>query len=757
MTRLAEMADRFEAPRAGLWSWSGPLPVYRQGWKIHINVASTQIMDAIQHAEPVLKRFPYKRPRSPEIARKLESGRVLGPAAGKLITVYPGGRDCAIEAVTLLADSLRGFHGPLPGRDRRHELGSGVSYRFGGVRTRAHGSFPVVRSPDGAYIPDRRDEFVTFPRWEPDLFLGSYGHADLEAAMIRQLREMLGADELTHELLQQNTCWIARVTYTRDGETVTGIAKWGVARLTGQAGVRRVLGEYETMIRLPAWTVPHIHAQVLAGDCAALIAEDLGDGADIAAVPRSIDEYTRIEDGLSMLRSALTRHGAYTSDLALANVRWRDGKLALVDAETRGAVSEADARAILSEAERQSAASLASSLLGVNELGRPGPFPWLSQAVELRKGDLSTRDEDTGALHAIEQDTRALAERVAAAGLRSLTLSCRELVRRGIHGLDEASLFRGLAGLTWTVLDGGSVGVGCDAARVLMAAPDLMRCDGGLFSGGAGIALTVALTGLEAGDRHLVCAGEQALCELGSRPVARDDLFSGLAGIVAALCGLIARDPGGQTRDALETASLRLAHALRMRSRHETDRTPPRGLAYGDEGLWLAGAQALAHLEGETRDELASALAASVAADSGEGGAVSDVMCRGRAGTALALIEVMAVLPSLVMPIPGPVDARVSGAGLCHGAAGLLLPASSSRHQPGAASWQGGFRQRIVCAIAGTARGSASDVGWIDDRTGCLGTAFMTGSAGIVSSLLRYLGSGRLGMPHLASNEIFCD
>ena len=750
--QIAGKAEVFDASHTGLWAWSGSSVEWRQGWKVHINVASTEIMSVLRRASSILDCFPHKIPRSFSVAMKLESGRFYGPAAGKLITVYPGTRSQTIEAVRILGDALDGFHGSFPDRDRRHDLTGAVSYRFGGARVSTNGvigAIPVVTSPNGNRVSDRREEFVTFPPWEQDLFANSYGRDDVEAAMVGHLSEMLAAEELVYELVRRGACWVARITYLRDGNRATGIAKWGAAQLTGHAGVRRIIDECKNVDRLPAWSVPRIQERYFAADRAVMVAEDLGDSADIAALPKSIEEYNRLEQAVSTLSSTLSQHGVFISDLTLANLRWREDRLAIIDVEAPPTATGRMIHAVMAEAKRQREASLASKLLGIGEIGRPGPFPFLKQAVELRKRDLSTTVGPRDEVSAMEQDARVLTERVVTPALRSLDRPCREwswkLAERGTCDLEQASLFRGLAGLTWTILDGGSIDTASAAARALMAQPGLMRSDGGLYFGGAGIALTVALAGTTAGDEQMARAGEQALRELGSGTATRDDLFSGQAGIVVALCGLQAR--GRETSDVLRTASLTLVP--RLRARHDS---PVRGLGYGVEGLWLASALALRYLDDDrVRDTLASALAESVSVIyAASAGPASDSLCLGRAGVASALIEVMTALPDLNIQIPAPVGTRFGGAGLCHGAAGMLLGTKPSRIRGApAGEWQGEFQRRVICAINGTARITAGGIGWIDDRTGRLGSAFMTGSGGIVSRMLWFLGRGRLGLPHL--------
>jgi hypothetical protein len=743
---------------SNLWAWHGPTPENRQGWKIHINVGSQEIVHALSRCRSALQGVPHKTPRSPGAAAALEADR-YSAAAGKLVTAYPRTRDEAGDIVAGLTQALAGLHGPLPSRDRRLILASCVSYRYGSVpnqRLDLPGPLPTVTAPDGSMLPDRMNCYLTHPPWERDLFSPSYGHDDLENEMIAGLRHMLAVKHLDYSLLKTGAIWVARIGGLSRPGPETSVAKWAVCSLLGASAVRRIADEAEMIESLPADIVPRVQGLVIGEHGAVAVVEDLGDGEAGATAVKSAGEYQRLRDGLLRLKEEFARRGGGVTDLSPANLRWRGSNLVLVDVEAAGrAAGPADMKSASGRIERQREATLTASLLGVAELSRPGPYPWQAQAAGLvlrsLEGPSADLDDQQSTIAALSSMTALIMPQALASLSAAFAVQHGAISERGARAVEEMTLFRGFAGLVWALLAAGQLEDAYRGACLLMADPGLMRRPGGLYFGGAGVSLTVAAAGLATGAEVLVDAGELALRDIAGHPPDRADLFSGVAGQVIALSAIAEGGPGARTREALNASSRALAAALTEPARLGRDGQPRRGLGYGVDGLWLAAATALGVLEdGRARQSLQHALIASLNdAPQVQSTVAEDSLCRGRAGMALAARLACDRLPGTRAEIPAPNGTRAGSAGVCHGIAGQLLagdlvPADAS----GDGWWSAGFRRRILSAVLACARQTDAGVSWIDDRTGQPGPALMTGSAGVIVSVNQADRPGSLGLPH---------
>ncbi|GAB7187177.1 lanthionine synthetase LanC family protein [Kitasatospora sp. Ki12] len=147
-------------------------PVRRQGWKLHVSATPLSAPMVLTRAAEVLvaARAPFKCAGTPGRLAELVSARHDRGGGGKFITVYPDDDD----HFRRLAEELHRATAYLPGpgilSDRAYRPGSLVHYRYGAFRgfprlTNDGSPEPMLRTPDGGFVRDRRQAGFSPPPW----------------------------------------------------------------------------------------------------------------------------------------------------------------------------------------------------------------------------------------------------------------------------------------------------------------------------------------------------------------------------------------------------------------------------------------------------------------------------------------------------------------------------------------------------------------------------------------------------------------
>ena len=150
------------------------LPI--QGWKIHVSSNIINAREIINAVIPVLKQHEtsFKFALDKNILSLMNGKSWARQGAGKFITIYPAEDKfkSLIENLYLATKDLEGLYILS---DKRYKDSKTIFYRYGGMRQ--HDIFnikgertPVLVSPDGKNIPDRRLPYYAFPEWAEEPF-----------------------------------------------------------------------------------------------------------------------------------------------------------------------------------------------------------------------------------------------------------------------------------------------------------------------------------------------------------------------------------------------------------------------------------------------------------------------------------------------------------------------------------------------------------------------------------------------------------
>ena len=142
------------------------------GWKLHVSstVLAAPVVLARTADVLVRERCTFKFTRDLERLGHLVSNQCERGSGGKFLTVYPHDD----EQFRRLADELDrvtdGLPGPAVLSDRPVRPGGIVHYRYGAFRGSStlsnDGAFqPVITSPDGQKVPDKRQPWFSPPPW----------------------------------------------------------------------------------------------------------------------------------------------------------------------------------------------------------------------------------------------------------------------------------------------------------------------------------------------------------------------------------------------------------------------------------------------------------------------------------------------------------------------------------------------------------------------------------------------------------------
>ena len=151
-----------------------------QGWKLHVSATVVSCEQTLGRVLPLLvgERASFKVAASVQHLAELNDGEGGVSQIGKFITVYPEDDEQAVRLTARLDEATRGLAGPEVPSDRPLRRGSAVHYRYGGFDERIvqlpYGEIaPAIVRPDGELIPDRRSVAYEAPEWVEDPFLAA--------------------------------------------------------------------------------------------------------------------------------------------------------------------------------------------------------------------------------------------------------------------------------------------------------------------------------------------------------------------------------------------------------------------------------------------------------------------------------------------------------------------------------------------------------------------------------------------------------
>lgn len=148
-----------------------------QGWKIHVSTCQRDATEVLKAVARVLAEGTtnWKFALDLPTLELLNSKNWERGGAGKFITVYPKDTATFEALIEKIAQSTFRYEGPYVLSDRRYRASSVVYYRYGGMkpvtRLNVRGErVPVLVSPNGALVPDRREAQFVVPAWAKDPF-----------------------------------------------------------------------------------------------------------------------------------------------------------------------------------------------------------------------------------------------------------------------------------------------------------------------------------------------------------------------------------------------------------------------------------------------------------------------------------------------------------------------------------------------------------------------------------------------------------
>lgn len=169
--------------RIGVWSHvlppadSGVPALAVQGWKIHLSAIEENcklILESV--AQLLLQRdVQFKFANDCRTMRMMTSKRWPRGGSGKFITVYPRTETEFKDLIELLYQEVGSNIGSYILSDRRYKDSRCIYYRYGGIIQVSRLDFmgrmiPMLVSPAGDYIADRRTPYFETPPWAEDPF-----------------------------------------------------------------------------------------------------------------------------------------------------------------------------------------------------------------------------------------------------------------------------------------------------------------------------------------------------------------------------------------------------------------------------------------------------------------------------------------------------------------------------------------------------------------------------------------------------------
>lgn len=218
----SQLPEDWRIHRQDMWFYCSPSShrVPLQGWKIHVSATKESSREVLKQVTSVLFKYKdvaFKFALDYPLLSLLNSKSWPRGASGKFITIYPSDSDRFLQLIKEVDESTAGLQGPYILSDYRYRESRVVFYRYGGMRTQTAlnvkgEKIPVLISPDGSVVPDRRLAYPVIPSWEtPVLPLGD--NQDMRSTAL-SLRDGRYAIETAISFSSAGGVYFARDTQT---------------------------------------------------------------------------------------------------------------------------------------------------------------------------------------------------------------------------------------------------------------------------------------------------------------------------------------------------------------------------------------------------------------------------------------------------------------------------------------------------------------------------------------------------------------
>lgn len=178
-----KLPEEWSIHRHVLWFYCSP-PHYvlpAQGWKIHVSATpanSREVLETVVSIVVKRRDTSLKFVVDRALLSLLNCKSWPRAASGKFITVYPPDNRVFCELIEDLHLATRDMRGPYILSDHRYKASRVVFYRYGGMRMHSALNIrgekvPVLMTPDGGVVPDRRLPYPVIPDWENDPVLSA--------------------------------------------------------------------------------------------------------------------------------------------------------------------------------------------------------------------------------------------------------------------------------------------------------------------------------------------------------------------------------------------------------------------------------------------------------------------------------------------------------------------------------------------------------------------------------------------------------
>lgn len=180
---LAVHGRGWQIRRIGVWSHvlppadSGMPALPAQGWKIHLSAIEENCKSILKSVADLLllHDVQFKFANDCRTMRMMTSKRWPRGGSGKFITVYPRTESEFKQLLELLYQEVGSNVGSYILSDRRYKDSRCVYYRYGGIVQASRLDFmgrmiPILVSPTGDEVADRRAPYFEMPPWIEDPF-----------------------------------------------------------------------------------------------------------------------------------------------------------------------------------------------------------------------------------------------------------------------------------------------------------------------------------------------------------------------------------------------------------------------------------------------------------------------------------------------------------------------------------------------------------------------------------------------------------
>lgn len=148
-----------------------------QGWKIHVSANDRNCAELLREVAEILCRRNtfFKFANDLQTLIMMTSKRWSRGGSGKFITIYPKDDQEFKSCLEELYRQVGSYEGPYILSDKRYKDSRCLYYRYGGMAQITELDYmgieqPLLISPDGSAIIDRRDPFFSVPAWTQDPF-----------------------------------------------------------------------------------------------------------------------------------------------------------------------------------------------------------------------------------------------------------------------------------------------------------------------------------------------------------------------------------------------------------------------------------------------------------------------------------------------------------------------------------------------------------------------------------------------------------